>query len=90
MATYYAIRHRYSADMRDDAGNMIGIIHEFATAKARDAWVDEDNAYHCNSDGRRERLSRSNSRERRAIEHALLSNSTVTQAERDYLVREDA
>lgn len=43
--TYWAISHRYGAQVRDDRGDMIGKIVAFRTKGERDTWVADGPAY---------------------------------------------
>ena len=50
--SYYGFEHRYGANKRDDAGDMIGTLHIFASRAARDAWVADGNEF-CTAPGAR-------------------------------------
>ena len=43
--SYYGFEHRYGANMRDEAGDMIGTLYIFDRRATRDAWVANGNSY---------------------------------------------
>lgn len=64
---YYAIEHRYGANVGDEHGDHIGQVHAFASRVERDAWIAGGNPY-VNDQGSRSALStRGSWADRRAL-----------------------
>ena len=70
MRHYYAIEHRYGANVCDRDGDHIGALHAFASRADRAAWVAQGNDYQ-DQPGARDALSTRRPADKRAIRRTV-------------------